>query len=93
MAFLLGLLSAEAGLGAGAYLLSYEIFMVREEMSKRIKALLPYVVVFVGWYTFYKISGFGASGSGAYIDPGQHPLAYLNALWERIPVLLYGQWL
>jgi len=93
LAFLLGLLSAEAGLGAGAYLLSYEIFMVKEKLSKKIKALLPYAAVFVGWYTLYKIFGFGTSGSGAYIDPGQQPLAYLNVLWERIPVLLYGQWL
>jgi hypothetical protein len=92
LAFLLGLLSAEAGLGAGAYLLSYEIFMVKEKLPKKIMALLPYAAVFAGWYTLYKIFGFGASGSGAYIDPGQQPLAYLNVLWERIPVLLYGQW-
>jgi hypothetical protein len=92
LVFLVGLLSAEAGLGAGAYLLSYEVFMVKDKLQKRVMALLPYAAVFAGWYIIFKISGFGTSGSGAYIDPGQQPLAYLNVLWERLPVPLYGQW-
>jgi hypothetical protein len=37
--------------------------------------------------------GFGTEGGGAYIDPGRDPLGFLNALVERLPVLLYGQWL
>jgi hypothetical protein len=93
LAFLLGLLSAEAGLSVGAYLLSYEIFLMSDKPRKRFMAFLPYVFVFVIWYAVYISLGFGTNGSGAYIDPGRFPLAYLNVLWERLPVLLYGQWL
>ncbi|MGD9217522.1 MAG: hypothetical protein PVJ84_22110 [Desulfobacteraceae bacterium] len=93
LAFLLGLLSAEAGLGVGAYLLSYELFLTSDKPRKKLMAFFPYVFVFVVWYAAYSSLGFGTTGSGAYIDPGRYPLAYLNALWERLPVLLYGQWL
>jgi hypothetical protein len=36
--------------------------------------------------------GYGATGSGVYIDPGASPGLYIQALVERAPVLLFGQW-
>ena len=91
--FLLGLFSAEAGLGAGAYLVSYEIFLVSGKWRKKIIGILPYFVVGALWYGIYHLWGFGTEGGGAYIDPGRNPLEYLTTLVERLPVLLYGQWL
>jgi hypothetical protein len=92
LCFLLGLFSSEAGLGVGAYLAAYEIFLVTAKPREKIKALLPYLMVGLLWYSIYYLWGFGTDG-GAYIDPGRDPLDYLTALVERLPVLLYGQWL
>lgn len=91
--FLLGLFSAEAGLGAGAYLVAYEFFLVTGKLRKKIMGILPYLIVGVLWYGLYQTLGFGTEGGGAYVDPGRNPLGFLNALVERLPVLLYGQWL
>ncbi len=91
--FLIGLLSAEAAVGTGAYLLSYEIFLVAGNWRKKISGVLPYVLVGIGWWMMYKGMGFGARGGGAYLDPSQDPLAYLVALFQRMPILLFGQWL
>ncbi len=91
--FLLGLFSAEAALGAGAYIVAYEIFMVTEKPQKKIIGMIPYIMVGLLWYGIYIQWGYGTEGGGAYIDPGRNPLDYLSALVERLPVLLYGQWL
>ncbi len=91
--FTVGLLSAEAGLGAGAYLLAYEVCMVRATLGNKLKALLPYVLVGGLWWIFYRSMGFGTAGGGAYLDPSQNFWGYLSALVERLPALLYGQWL
>ena len=36
----------------------------------------------------YKSLGFGAAGSGGYLDPAAEPLAYAHALATRVPALL-----
>jgi hypothetical protein len=90
---LLGLLSAEAAIATGAYLVSYEIFLVRGELRKKIIGLFPYGVVTVSWWITYHRLGFGAWGSGFYLDPVQEPMVFIRALGERIPILLFGQWL
>ncbi len=91
--FLLGLFSAEAGLGAGAYLVAYEMFLANDTPRKKMLVILPYAAVGVLWYAIYHLWGFGTEGGGGYIDPARNPLGYLAALVERLPVLLYGQWL
>lgn len=93
LCFLLGLLSAEAGLGAGAYLVAYEIFLVTGNPRQKLAGILPYLMVGVLWFGMYQLSGFGTEGGGAYIDPSRNPLDFLTALLERMPVLLFGQWL
>lgn len=90
--FVISLLSAEAGLGAGAYFFAYEVFMGKGGWRKRAVSFAPYVLVVVVWWISYKTMGFGTFASGAYIDPGRNPLNYLQHLMERVPVLLYGQW-
>jgi hypothetical protein len=90
--FLLGLLSAEAALATGAYLLAYEIFLVRGRLRRKVAGLVPYAVILFPWWIGYHHLGFGTWGSGGYLDPGQEPLLFLRALIERIPILLYGQW-
>lgn len=89
---LLALLSAEAAVATGAYLLSYALFIDRGSLKTRFAALIPCTIVGVGWWALYKWMGFGASGSGLYVDPAVSPLRFLAAVGERFPLLLWGQW-
>lgn len=91
--FILGLLCGESAVAAGAYLLSYELFLSKDHWRKRITAMLPYAAIIIIWWLTYRAAGFGAHGSGAYIDPGRDLAAFAGMLMERIPLLLYGQWL
>jgi len=86
------LLSKEAAICVTAYLLAYAVFLDRGRWLRRLASLLPCACVTVAWYTMYKLLGYGAFASGAYIDPGHDPVAFLGAVIERAPFLLMGQW-
>ncbi|NKB68806.1 MAG: hypothetical protein GKR89_17205 [Candidatus Latescibacteria bacterium] len=91
--FLLGLLSAEAALAVGGYLLAYEAFLLRANVRRAATGLLPYVIVALVWRLVYQRLDFGVWGSGAYLDPVLEPLLFLQAAIERGPILLLAQWL
>lgn len=84
------LLTAESGVAAFAYLLSYTLFLDRGPAISRIKALVPYVILIVAWRMVYDILGYGALGSEMYIDPGREPVRFIAALLERAPFYLTG---
>lgn len=87
--FAVALLGGEAALGAFLYLFAYEAFGRRDApLARRALALAPAVALGVAWAIFYRHHGYGASGSGLYIDPTGEPLAYLAAAAERIPILV-----
>ena len=44
------------------------------------------------WALAYKIGGFGAHGSGFYVDPLRDPVGFVSAFVERARLLLLGQW-
>lgn len=92
LALALGLLSAEFALGAVAYLVSYALFLDRDAFKSRCKSLLPHAVVFGIWAVYYRLNGYGAWGSGFYLDPAGEPYFFAGAVLERMPVLLLGQW-
>lgn len=87
---LLGLLGGEIALGAWAYLLAHALVLDDAPVSERVRALLPYLLATVAWRLAYNLMGFGAAGSGLYIDPVAEPLVFLSVLPERIPLLLLG---
>ncbi len=91
--FLSGLLSAEIGMGIAAYLFSYELFLGPGRWQDKLRAIAPYAIIGALWLVSYRVMGYGTYGSGAYVDPGRAPLAFLLKTLERLPVLLYGQWL
>jgi len=91
-AFVLGLLSNEGAVAAAAYLLAYALFLDRGAGRRRLASLMPYTLLGVVWWLAYKWMGYGANGSGVYIDPGTTPLRFAHALTERAPILLFGQW-
>ncbi len=92
VALLLGLLSGEIALAAGGYLLAYAFFVDNDTWSRRLASLIPGGVVGAAWWVAYRSLGYGASGSGVYIDPGANPVAFAHAVIERAPMLFSGLW-
>lgn len=93
LSLLLALLSAEAGLAIVAYLFSYAVCLDRGTWRQKLGSLIPYGLLIAIWRFVYQCLGYGASGSGFYIDPGRELLRFaINAL-ENGPVLLLGQWI
>ena len=91
-ALLLGLLGGEIALAAGGYLLGYALFIDTGSWRQRFTSLIPSATVGAVWWVAYRALGYGAGGSGVYIDPGASPGVFVQALVERAPVLLFGQW-
>jgi hypothetical protein len=89
----LALLSGEAGLGAAAYVVAWELAMEDAPWRQRAAALLPYILLVAGWRAIYEQLDYGSTGSLLYVDPGHYPLAFLRALAERWPILQLTQWL
>jgi hypothetical protein len=87
----LGLLAGEMALCITAFMFAYVLFLHRGTTRSKIASLLPCAVVSVAWVLGYHLLGYGASGSGLYVDPLSEPGAYLEALWLRVPALLLAQ--
>jgi hypothetical protein len=88
----LALLSAEAGLATTAYLGAYALCLERGRWYRRLGSLVPYGIVVVAWRAAYQVMGYGAWGSGFYLDPLRDPLRFAAAVLERGPVLLMSLW-
>lgn len=84
----LGLGAGEAALTGAAYLLAYALCFDTKPLRSRILSLTGYVAVIAVWRVAYHALGYGARGSGVYIDPGAEPLAFAQAALTRVPVLL-----
>ena len=88
-----GLLSGEATLGAAAYIGAWQLTMDEGPRWKRWGAVAPYAARVLVWRGLYNHMGYGASGSGLYIDPGRQLGDFGLALFERWPLMVSGQWL
>ena len=82
------LLAGESALAIVAYLAAYTLHIEKGSWRTRAGSLLPYSAVLLVWRATYSALGYGVSGSGLYLDPGQHPLEFLAALPRRLPFLL-----
>jgi hypothetical protein len=87
----LGLLGGESAVAIFGYLFAYELFISRGSLLSRLFSLIPCAAVVVIWGIVYSKLGYGASGTGLYLDPGQSPMLFLSELVQRLPVLLLGQ--
>jgi hypothetical protein len=97
----LALLSAEAAVAVGGYLLAYALFLdpaVRQPrrgtrlygLAIAIAALLPYLAVVVAWRVAYATLGYGTEASGLYVDPVADAAIFLNELPARMAILMLG---
>lgn len=91
LCLLIGLLAAEASIAVMAYLVAYVLFLEKGSWVSRCLTLIPSVVIILGWRLVYNYLGYGAWGT-SYIDPFQTPWHYIQAVWERFPILLLGHW-
>ncbi len=87
----IGLLAGESALATCAYLAAYALHLDRAKPAARLASLVPYGLVVVAWMVMYQQLGYGASGSGVYLDPARDPLVFLRALPSRLSFLLLGQ--
>jgi hypothetical protein len=86
----IGLLAGEVAIGVFAYLVAYAACFDRGRFAARWGSLLPYALVVVAWKISCIHLGYGAVGSGLYVDPLMQPIEFVRAVCERLPVLGLG---
>lgn len=89
----LSLLAGETALGVFALLFAYEAMNLPEGIRpgvRRIVPAIPFAVIAAVYALGYKLAGYGARGSGMYLDPATSPGEWLAAAVVRLPVLLAG---
>lgn len=86
-----GLLAGEAAVQMVGYLIAYAVYIDTGSRKQRLWSLAPYLALVVAWRALYVVLGYGAHGSGLYLDPAAHPLAFAASLVTRLPVLLLAE--
>jgi len=86
--FGLGLAAGEMALALAAFVLCYEVAGARDRWRTRLLSLVPTAAVALAYLVAYKALGYGASGSGAYLDPVSQPGAYLAGAVPKILAVL-----
>ncbi len=86
------LLSAELGVSTLALLCAWILVLDRGSWRERLLSLLPHGGVALGWLFAYRVVGFGAQGSGVYVDPLGDPAGFVALLLDRTSALILGQW-
>jgi hypothetical protein len=89
--FALSCLAGELGAATLAYLIAYAFFLERSAVRERMRSLLGYVVWCTAWRAGWSWGGYGAQGSGAYVDPFTEPLGFMAAAPRKWLSLLQGQ--
>ncbi|MCX4242258.1 hypothetical protein [Paraliomyxa miuraensis] len=97
---LLALLAGEGSIAAlgllGAQVWLLPLRLDRKEpwsvrVTRALRSLRPFVAVVVVWRLVYDALGYGAAGSGVYLDPLREPAAFLAVLPDRMAALLLAQ--
>jgi hypothetical protein len=91
MLYIITLLAGESGLAVGGYVLAYAAFADAGSPRDRALSFAPYVLITIGWRLALVTAGYGAHGSGLYIEPLQDPLRFAPIFLERLPFLILGQ--
>lgn len=89
--YALGLFSSESTIAVVGYVVAYALLAEQGTWRRRALGVAPYLLITVVWRVLYTRAGYGAAGSGVYIDMGREPLNFLRAFLERGPILWLGQ--
>jgi hypothetical protein len=90
--YALSLFASESSVAIAFYLFGYALFVDAGGRRERALSVVPYLAITIAWRVGYSALGYGARGSGLYIDPAHEPLQFMQAVIERFPILLLGQW-
>lgn len=71
-----------------AYVLAYELVEGPGTLGQRARALAPTALLGLLFLYLRSTLGYGATGSGAYVDPGSETGRFLLALVGRVPVFI-----
>ena len=82
------LLAGEFALGICGFIFAHVLFMESGTYRQKLLRLLPYGAVVVIWRIIYNVMGYGVWGSDLYVDPLHSPFDFLEAVLQRLPVLL-----
>jgi hypothetical protein len=85
------LLAGEGAIAIAGYIAAHALLLDRAPLIRRARSLAPHLVAIIVWRVLYAAFDRGARGSGLYIDPAREPLAFVQAAFERMPVLLLGE--
>ncbi|MDH5675597.1 MAG: hypothetical protein OEZ06_25970 [Myxococcales bacterium] len=85
--FSLALGFGEYALSALAYFVAFAVFADRDAAAKRLRALIPVLLPTSLYLGLHLGLGHGARHSGVYLQPLAEPLAFVQALLPRLPVM------
>jgi hypothetical protein len=88
VALVAALLAGEAGVVTLAFVLAYAVILDPGTRISRAISVLPSLVVVALWRVLYDALGYGATGSGAYVDPVADPSGFFGALPQRYFALI-----
>ena len=87
LALAVSLTAGESALGVFAYVLAYELLGDKGGVKERLRAIAPAALLGLVYLVVYKLNGYGAHGSGSYMDPVGEPGRFLVGALARVPVL------
>lgn len=90
LAFAIALGAGELAVGGIAFVVAHAIALDRGSMRARVLAVSPWIAVLVGWRMVYQALGYGAFGSGLYVDPARELGLFLALVPARLPALVLG---
>jgi len=85
--------AGEYTLSFGGYVLAIEVFRRRDAVARRALGLACFAVPALAYVAAHRLLGYGAHGSGFYLDPTRDLAAYLGGAPRRLAVLLGVAWL
>jgi hypothetical protein len=86
--YALALAAGEMALALAPFAFCYEVAGSRDGWRKRLMSLAPVAGITLVYLVIYKALGYGAGGSGAYLDPLAQPGAYLSGLAPKTLAVL-----
>ncbi|HLL81725.1 MAG TPA: hypothetical protein VK420_03700 [Longimicrobium sp.] len=91
LGYAVGLLGGEAAFGVFGLLGAYELFGRDDRLPRRLGMLVPGATLGLAYLIAYKRMGYGAAGSGMYVDATDSPLAFALVAPMRILRLVGGE--
>lgn len=85
-----GFLGSETAVGVLGLWGFYAMLGPRDSLARKVMAFLPVLAVTACYAVLYKGMGYGAYGSGSYLDPTGEPLVYAAAVPMRLLALTGG---